>query len=138
MKVTTMGALVLVLLLAGCQNLPYYDETLDWFSWSRYDSEVDAIEKQIPPPGALQAQPAAPGDQATLGVRASGGGYVYADPPTGTTVSLGATPAVNRNAGGVTLADGSGAAQTNLSKPLVGVRNSIAPSVTWRSVRGAP
>jgi hypothetical protein len=38
------------LALAACEHLPYYDESLDWFSRSRYGAEVEAIEKRTPPP----------------------------------------------------------------------------------------
>ena len=55
-----------LLLLAGCQNIPYYDKSLSWFSSSEYDPEVKAIESEIPPPGALEA-PAAADDRPRLG-----------------------------------------------------------------------
>jgi len=38
------------LALAGCENLPYYDESLDLFSRSRYDPTIEAIEERTPPP----------------------------------------------------------------------------------------
>jgi hypothetical protein len=69
-------AAVGLLLLTGCENIPYYNESLNWFSWSEYDPEVKAIQGEIPPPGGLEA-PAAPDDGAAL-VRDGRGGYVYA------------------------------------------------------------
>jgi hypothetical protein len=47
---TTAGLLLAALALAACENLPYYDESLDIFSRSRYDPEVKAIEERTPPP----------------------------------------------------------------------------------------
>ena len=131
---------VTLLLLAGCENIPYYDESLNWFSWSEYDPEVKAIEGEIPPPGALEA-PAAPDDRAGF-VRDARGDYVYADPPPGVEVSLGATPLASRSAvdaaGNVSLADSSGSSGASANGPLVGIRNSVGGSVTWRSPRGTP
>jgi hypothetical protein len=132
-------AAVGLLLLAGCQNIPYYDESLGWFSWSEYDPEVKAIEAQTPPPGTLEA-PAAADDRAAM-VRDGRGGYVYADPPPGVAVSLGATPLASANAiaaGHVSVADSSGSGVTSPGAPLVGIRSSVGPSVTWRSARGTP
>lgn len=132
------------LLVSGCQNIPIYNDSLNWFSWSKHDPEMKAIEAEVPPPGELEAKPAA-GDQAAF-VRDGRGGYVQSEPPPGTIVSVGAVPVVNASAaaagnisvggGTVTVADGSGTAAT--AAPLVGIRNSYAPSVTWRSARGAP
>ena len=133
-------AAVALVALAGCENIPYYNESLSWFSWSEYDPEVKAIEAEIPPPGALEA-PAASGDRAGL-VRDGRGGYVYADPPQGVTVSLGATPLASgkriATAGSVRVADSSGSGVTSPGAPLVGIRSSVGPSVTWRSARGTP
>lgn len=129
-----------LLLLTGCQNIPYYDESLGWFSWSEYDPEVRAIEAEIPPPGALEA-PVAPGDRAAF-VGDGRGGYVWTGPPQGVVVSLGATPFARGNAssaaGNVTVADSSDSGATSPDSPLVGIRSSVGPSVTWRSARGTP
>jgi hypothetical protein len=128
------------LLLAACEHIPYYDESLNWFSWSEYDPEVKAIEAEIPPPGALEA-PAAPDDRAAV-VRDVRGGYVYADPPPGVEVSLGATPLASRSAveaaGKVDVAGSSSRGAADPGSPLVGIRNSVGGSVTWRSPRGTP
>lgn len=44
------AALLLVALaLTACENVPYYDDSLNWFSRSRYDPEVKAIEDRTPP-----------------------------------------------------------------------------------------
>jgi hypothetical protein len=128
------AALVPLLLVTACENIPYYDESLNWFSWSEYDPEVDAIEDEIPPPGELEA------DDHTAFVRDTRGGYVYADPPPGAEVTLGATPLMNTGtAGNVSVADAqSSGASGNASTPLVGIRSSVGPSVTWRSARGTP
>jgi hypothetical protein len=130
-----------LLLLAGCQNIPYYDESLNWFSWSDYDPEIETIEAQTSPPGALEEAPAARDDRGAF-VGDSSGGYVWTDPPPNVVVALGATPFAARGsaagtAGNITVADGSGS-PPDPGSPLVGIRNSIGPSVTWRSVRGAP
>jgi hypothetical protein len=133
-------AAVGLLLLAGCQNIPYYDESLNWFSWSEYDPEVKAIEAETAPPGALEA-PAAADDRAAL-VRDGRGGYVYADPPQGVAVSLGTMPLASARAiaaaGNVSVADSSNSSAASAGSPLVGIRNSVGGSVTWRSVRGTP
>jgi hypothetical protein len=44
------ATLLLALALAGCENIPYYDESLGLFSRSGYDPEVEAIEERTPPP----------------------------------------------------------------------------------------
>jgi len=128
-----------LLLLAGCENIPGYDDTLDWFSWSEYDPEIDAIEAETSPPGALEA-PAAADDRSAM-VQNSRGGYVWTDPAPGMVVSLGATPFARgsgvRAAGNVTLADNARGDPPDPGAPLVGMRDSIDASVTWRSVRGA-
>ena len=133
-------AAVALLLLAGCQNIPYYDESLGWFSWSEYDPEVRAIEAETSPPGALEA-PATTDDRAAS-VRDGRGGYLQSDPPPGVAVSLGATPVASASAlaaaGNVSVADGSNNAATSVDSPLVGIRNSVGGSVTWRSARGTP
>lgn len=133
-------AAVALLLLAGCQNIPYYDESLGWFSWSEYDPEVRAIETETSPPGALEA-PATTDDRAAW-VRDGRGGYLQSEPPPGVAVSLGATPVASASAlaaaGNVSVADGSNNAATSVDSPLVGIRNSVGGSVTWRSARGTP
>ena len=45
-----VGLLLAAVGLTACENLPYYDESLDLFSRSRYDPEVEAIEQRTPPP----------------------------------------------------------------------------------------
>jgi hypothetical protein len=128
------------LLLAGCEHIPYYDESLNWFSWSEYDPEVKAIETEIPPPGAL-GDPAAP-DGRTAFVGDGRGGYVYANPPPGVEVSLGAKPLARGSgvaaAGQVDVASSSSRGAADPGSPLVGIRNSVGGSVTWRSPRGTP
>jgi hypothetical protein len=132
-------AAVALLLLAGCENIPGYNETLNWFSWSEYDPEVEAIEAEIPPAGALEA-PA----QEDRGAFLHDGrvGYVYADPPQGVEVMLGSKPLMSKSAiaaaGDVRVADSAGASGANAGAPLVGIRNSVGGSVTWRSPRGTP
>ena len=129
----------LALLVSGCQNFPLYNESLNWFSWSEYDPEMKAIEAEVPPPGQLEAKPTAD-DQAAF-VRNGRGGYVQSESPPNTIVSVGATPVVNANAtaaGNVSSAQSSSTSAAAAGDPLVGIRNSYAPSVTWRSVRGAP
>ncbi|MGH6903461.1 MAG: hypothetical protein ACREIR_12065, partial [Geminicoccaceae bacterium] len=44
------GLLLVGCALAACENLPYYDRSLDLFSWSRYDPTIEAIEERTPPP----------------------------------------------------------------------------------------
>jgi hypothetical protein len=126
----------LALLVSGCQNIPLYNDSLNWFSWSEYDPEMKAIEREVPPPGQLQAQPA-PGDQAAF-VGDGRGNYVRPAPPPGTITSVGSPPAVNGSAHAAGNASSPGASAGSAGDPLVGVRNSYAPSVTSRSVRGAP
>ena len=132
-------AAVGLLLLAGCQHIPYYDESLNWFSWSEYDPEVKAIEAETSPPGALEAPP--PADDRAALVR-GGSGYVQSDPPPGVAVSLGATPVASGSAlsaaGNVDVADSSNSSAADPGSPLVGIRNSVGGSVTWRSPRGTP
>jgi hypothetical protein len=129
-----------LLLLAGCQHIPYYDESLNWFSWSEYDPEVKAIESEIPPPGGLEA-PAASADRAAY-VRDGRGGYVLSNPPPGMAVSLGTTPVASGTAmaaaGDVSVAHNPGGGAPDPGSPLVGIRNSVGGSVTWRSPRGTP
>jgi hypothetical protein len=133
-------AAVGLLFLAGCENIPYYNESLNWFSWSDYDPEIKAIEAQTSPPGALEA-PAASDDRAAL-VRDGRGGYVLSNPPPGGTVSLGATPLARGSAiaaaANVSVANSSGSGSADPGSPLVGIRNSVGGSVTWRSPRGTP
>jgi hypothetical protein len=52
--------------LAGCENLPYYDESLDLFSRSRYDPTIEAIEERTPPPQDLPVLSAPPDDAAMV------------------------------------------------------------------------
>jgi hypothetical protein len=47
---STAGLLFAALAVAACENLPYYDESLDLFSRSRYDPEIKAIDERTPPP----------------------------------------------------------------------------------------
>lgn len=116
----TAGALLLV---AGCQNIPYYDESLNWFSWSEYDPEVRTIEAEIPPPGALEA-PVASRDRTAL-MQGSRAGDVRSEPATGAV-------------GGISVADASDGSSASPGDPPVGIRSSVGPSVTWRSSRGQP
>jgi hypothetical protein len=125
-------------LVAGCENIPYYNDSLNWFSWSEYDPEVKAIEADIPPPGELEAP--ASGDRAAF-VRDGRGDFVYADPSPGAVVTLGATPLMSSGAAGATVsvADAGSADPPggNSGAPLVGIRSSVWPSVTWRRPRGS-
>jgi hypothetical protein len=133
-------AAVGLLLLAGCQNIPYYDESLNWFSWSEYDPEIKTIEADTSPPGGLEASP--PADDRAASAHDGGGAYVYADPPTGGAVSLGRTSVASGSAlsaaGSVSVADSSSNSAADPGSPLVGIRNSVGGSVTWRSPRGTP
>jgi hypothetical protein len=133
-------AAVGLLLLAGCQHIPYYDESLNWFSWSEYDPEVKAIDSEIPPPGALEA-PAASDDRAAF-VQDGRGDYVLSNPPPGVSLSLGSKPVARGSAvaaaANVGVADSSGSGPADPGSPLVGIRNSVGGSVTWRSPRGTP
>ena len=129
----------LALLVSGCQNIPLYNDSLNWFSWSEYDPEMKAIEADVPPPGQLEAQPAA-SDQAGF-VGDGYGGYIQSTPPPGPIMSVGQAPVVSgsaRAAGNVGSVESPGTGASSAGDPLVGVRNSYAPSVTFRSVRGAP
>ena len=141
-----VGSAAGVLLLTGCQHIPYYDESLNWFSWSEYDPEVRAIESQIPPPGTLAPQGAAPGSPSSP--PASGGqGVAPGSGAPGTSTappasSAGATSQARGTgvgaAGSVSVADSSVSSSAPSSDPPVGIRNSVGPSVTWRSPRGTP
>jgi hypothetical protein len=66
------GLVFAALALAACENLPYYDESLDFFSRSQYDPEVKAIEERTPPP---QDSPvlSAPTDDAAMADPGGGG-----------------------------------------------------------------
>jgi hypothetical protein len=68
------------LALAGCENLPYYDESLDLFSGSRYDPTIEAIEERTPPP---QDSPvlSAPPDGAAMMAPGPGGAIWLAAQP---------------------------------------------------------
>jgi hypothetical protein len=74
------GLVFAALALAACENLPYYDESLDWFSRSRYDPEVKAIEERTPPP---QDSPvlSAPTADAAMADPSAGGAVVAAASP---------------------------------------------------------
>jgi len=128
-----------LLLVAACDHIPYYNESLDWFSWSRYDPEVNAIVAEIPPPGNLDAGPMSMKDG------------MMDDPPAGTAPMSGvsgsgsvpslsgtttvATTVGSTSAGASTSTSAGGSSS---SAPLVGVRDSVSGSVTWRSTRGTP
>jgi len=135
-KVVGLASLLLV---AACDHIPYYNESLDWFSWSRYDPEVNAIVAEIPPPGELEARPMSMKDG------------MMDDPPAATAPMAGASGAVNAPSvsGTSTVATSVGPTSTatsasasaggsSSSAPLVGVRDSVGGSVTWRSTRGTP
>jgi hypothetical protein len=128
----TVVGLASLLVVAACDHIPYYNESLDWFSWSEYDPEVNAIVAEIPPPGDLEAGPTGMKDG------------MMAEPPasapmsgvsgSGSSAALGGTTTVTSIGGGTaTSVDGS-----STSAPLVGTRNSVGGSVTWRSTRGTP
>ena len=51
--------------LAACENLPYYDESLDLFSRSPYDPTIEAIEERTPPPEDSPVL-SAPGGEAAM------------------------------------------------------------------------
>jgi len=128
-KVVGLASLLLV---ASCDHIPYYNESLDWFSWSRYDPEVNAIVAATPPPGDLEAGPMhmkdgmmsdPPADAPMSGVSGSGSSVSL----TGTTTVATSADTSSASAGG-----------SSTSAPLVGIRNSVGPSVTWRSTRGTP
>jgi hypothetical protein len=63
-RTSTAGLLLAALALAACENLPYYDESLDLFSRSRYDPEIKAIEDRTPPPQDSPVISAPPDDAA--------------------------------------------------------------------------
>lgn len=48
-RTAAAGLLLATIALTACENIPYYNQSLDWFSWSRYDPEVRAIEQRTPP-----------------------------------------------------------------------------------------
>jgi hypothetical protein len=60
------GLLVAAAGLAACENLPYYDESLDLFSRSPYDPTIEAIEERTPPPEDSPVLSAPGGDAAML------------------------------------------------------------------------
>lgn len=85
--------LTATLVLAGCDTL---DRTKGWFSSSDYDAEIDAIEREVPPPEepfspAAALGPAEVEAPAAGYLRTSGGGRVVASPPHGMTVRLGSS-----------------------------------------------
>ena len=55
------ATLLVALALAGCEQVPYYDESLGFFSRSRYDPEAKAIEERTPP--AQESPVLAPGGE---------------------------------------------------------------------------
>jgi hypothetical protein len=63
---TAVGLLVAAAGLAACENLPYYDESLDLFSRSPYDPTIEAIEERTPPPGDSPVLSAPSGDAAMV------------------------------------------------------------------------
>ncbi len=95
------GAAALALLsLAACQQIPYYNQSLGWFSRSPYDPEAKAIERAIPPPSPSgpAATPAAGAAKTALDagyLRTADGGYVLANPPPGMIVTLGSKRLLN-------------------------------------------
>jgi hypothetical protein len=94
------AAAIALLSLGACQQIPYYDETLGWFSRSPYDPEAKAIEQAIPPPapGGPAATSAAGAAKAALDdsyLRTADGGYVLANPPPGMVVTLGSKRLLN-------------------------------------------
>lgn len=90
---TLLALLPAALVLAGCDTL---DRTKDWFSNSGYDSEIDAIEREVPPPaepfdptsGLGPTGSTAAGDGR---LRTGDGGYVVSTAPPNMTVRLGAS-----------------------------------------------
>lgn len=125
----------LVLLVTGCENIPYYNDSLDWFSWSKYDPEVNAIVRETAPPGELEAQPMS---DAQAALRDNRGGYVLADPPPGAQVTLGTTPVMSTASAAPTVTtDPPSSTTSDPGSPLVGMRNSVGGSVSWRSLRGS-
>lgn len=48
-RTAAAGLLLTTIALTACENIPYYNQSLDWFSRSRYDPEVRAIEEHTPP-----------------------------------------------------------------------------------------
>lgn len=150
---TAAGMALGLLVVTGCtqvsDRVPYYNESLSWFSRSDNDPEVRAIEERISPPGQLEA-PAAPagggapegasaeaspaasasdgGGLATGYARSASGRTVRANPPAGMSASVGSSRLDSGRTTTSTRAGGNGL-------PLVGIRNSVGPSVTWRSSR---
>jgi hypothetical protein len=74
------GLALAALALAACEHIPYYDESLDLFSRSRYGAEIEAIEKRTPPP---QDSPV---------LAPPGGGAAMADPSDGGAIRAAAGP----------------------------------------------
>jgi hypothetical protein len=68
------------LALAGCENLPYYDESLDLFSRSRYDPTIEAIEERTPPPQNSPVLSAPTGDAAMVAPGPGGAVWRAAQP----------------------------------------------------------
>ena len=95
------GAAALTLLsLGACQQIPYYNESLGWFSRSPYDPEAKAIERAIPPPASSgpAGTPATGAAKAALNagyLRTADGGYVLANPSPGMIVTLGSKRLLN-------------------------------------------
>ena len=65
-RCTAAGLLVAAAGLAACENLPYYDESLDLFSRSPYDPTIEAIEERTPPPEDSPVPSAPTGDAAMV------------------------------------------------------------------------
>ena len=88
--------------LAGCENLPYYDESLDLFSRSRYDPTIEAIEERTPPPQDLPVLSAPPGDAAMMAPGAGGAVRRAAQPRIGDPIAIdppGWQPAISERTG---------------------------------------
>ncbi len=63
------GFVLGLLVVTGCtaemaDQVPYYNDSLRWFSSSEYDPEVQAIGERISPPGGLR-EPVAPVERST-------------------------------------------------------------------------
>jgi len=95
----TVLALAAVM-LAACENLPYYDESLDLFSRSPYDPTIEAIEERTPPPRDSPVLSAPDGDAAVA--PASGAALRAGDLRTGDPIAVdppGRGPAVSEGTG---------------------------------------
>jgi hypothetical protein len=88
-----LALLAAALTLAGCDTL---DRTKNWFSSSDYDPEIEAIEREVPPPEepldpAAALGPAGTEASAAGYLRTAGEGHVVTSPPRGMTVRLGSS-----------------------------------------------